>query len=91
MEQDIIVEGFSKSEQMHGLRYTGLIGDGDSSVYSKIIENVPYGRRVKKKECANHAVTCYRKCSHDLVNTQNGMEVQERFDRAEDWKNCCWC
>ena len=69
MEQDIIVEGFSRSEQMHGLRYIGLIGDGDSSVYSKIIENVPYGRRVKKKECANHAVRCYRKCLHDLVNT----------------------
>ena len=34
MEQDIIVEGFSKSEQMHGLRYIGLIGDGDSSVYT---------------------------------------------------------
>ena len=69
IEQDIIVEGFSKSEQMHGLRYIGLIGDGDSSVYSKIIENVPYGRRVKKKECANHAVRCYRKSLHDLVNT----------------------
>ena len=69
MEQDIIVEGFSKSEQMHGLRYIGLISDGDSSVHSKIIENVSYGRIVKKKECANHAVRCYRKSLHDLVNT----------------------
>ena len=83
MEQDIIVKGFSKSEQMHGLWYIGLIGDGDSSVYSKIIENVPYGRRVKKKECANHAVRCYRKSLHDLVNThmewkgRNGLTEQK--------------
>ena len=83
MEQDIIVEGFSKSEQMHGLRYIGLIGDGDSSVYSKIVENVRYVRRVKKKECVNHAVRCYRKSSHDLVNThaewkgRNGLTEQK--------------
>ena len=68
---------------MHDLRYIGLIGDGDSSVCSKIIENVPYGRRVKKKECANHAVRCYRKCLHDLVNTltewkgRNGLTEQK--------------
>ena len=69
MEQDIVVEGFSKSEEMHGLQYIGLIGDGDSSVCSKRVENVRYGRRVQKKECANHAVRCYRKSLHDLVNT----------------------
>ena len=68
---------------MHGLRYIGLIGDVDSSVYSKIIENVPYGRRVKNKECANHAVRCYRKSLHDLVNThtewkgRNGLTEQK--------------
>ena len=40
---------------MHGLRYTGLIADGDSSVHRSIIDSVPiYGRRVKKIECANH-------------------------------------
>ena len=60
-----------------------MIGDDDSSVYSKIIENVLYGRRVKKKECANHAVRCYRKSLHDLVNThtewkgRNGLTEQK--------------
>ena len=33
MEADIILEGFHQSENMHGLRYLWLIGDGDSSVY----------------------------------------------------------
>ena len=32
METDIIVEGFKKCEQQHGIRYTTFIGDGDSSL-----------------------------------------------------------
>ena len=72
MEKDIIVEGFKQSENMHGLRYTGLIADGDSSVHRSIIDSVPiYGRRVKKIECANHAVRCYRKSLHDLVESHS--------------------
>ena len=54
MEQDIIVEGFCRSEKMHSLRYIGIIED--SSVYTKVVEIVPYGRRLKKLECAHHAV-----------------------------------
>lgn len=34
--------------------YKYYIGDGDSSVYSRIIEKVSYGRDVVKLECANH-------------------------------------
>ena len=30
METDIIVEGFKEAERVHGLRYTRLVGDGDS-------------------------------------------------------------
>lgn len=54
MEQDIIVEGFRQSLEQHGLMYKYYIGDGDSSVYSRIIEKVSYGRDVVKLECANH-------------------------------------
>ena len=56
MEADIISEGFRLSESMHGVRYMHLTGDGDSSVYHNILTTVPYGRDVKKVECANHAV-----------------------------------
>ncbi|KAI8487234.1 hypothetical protein Bbelb_350320 [Branchiostoma belcheri] len=38
MEADIIAEGFSCSETMHGLRYLYLVGDGDSNTMTKIIE-----------------------------------------------------
>ena len=44
MEADIILEGFCQSEEMHGLRYLWLIGDGDSSVYHSVVTGVPsYG------------------------------------------------
>ena len=61
MEADIILEGFRQSENMHGLRYLWMIGDGDSSVYHSVVTGVPsYGRDITKVECANHAVKCYR-------------------------------
>ena len=61
MEADIILEEFCQSENMHGLRYLWLIGDGDSSVYHSVVTGVPsYGRDITKVECANHAVKCYR-------------------------------
>ena len=56
MESDIIVEGFKKAEEVHGVRYLKLIADGDSSVYAKIHEEVPiWGKYVTKIECSNHA------------------------------------
>ena len=61
MESDIIATGFRQSESMHGLRYTKVIGDGDSSVLHTIQTTVKsYGRDVEKVECANHAVKCFR-------------------------------
>lgn len=55
METDIIVEGFKNSLQMHGLKYTKMIGDGDSSVHNKLLESRPYGHTlVQKIECRNH-------------------------------------
>ena len=61
MEADIIATGFRISQEMHGVRYTQVIGDGDSSVLHNIRTTVPsYGRDVDKIECANHAVKGYR-------------------------------
>ena len=56
LESDAIVEGFNTSVEKRGLVYSPLIGDGDSSVYKKIIDVDPYKRqiRVKKIECTNH-------------------------------------
>ena len=59
MEIDIILKGFQESEEQHGLRYINYIGDSDSSVQPVLVEGLPWGRDIKKLECANHAVKCF--------------------------------
>ena len=45
-----------------------MIGDGDSSAYSKIVQNFPdWGKYVVKIECANHCVKCLRDSLEKLV------------------------
>ena len=69
METDIIVNGFLEAEKTHGLRYTSFIGDGDSSVHPTLIQKIPWGRCIKKLQCANHACKCYRSALEQLVKT----------------------
>ena len=53
---------------MHGVCYTRFVGDGDSSVYPTLLQNVPgWGYAIKKLECANHACKCYRSSLEKLV------------------------
>ncbi|CAF4944104.1 unnamed protein product [Pieris macdunnoughi] len=65
METDAIVEGFKISVSMHGLKYTKLIGDGDSSVCNALKDAIPYGPNVyislyiSKIECSNHLMKNY--------------------------------
>ncbi|KAJ8964298.1 hypothetical protein NQ317_000094 [Molorchus minor] len=55
MESAIIIEGFKNSMEIHGLKYTKLVGDGDSSVTKKLLIEKPYGATlVEKVECVNH-------------------------------------
>ena len=55
MEADIIVEGFRESVNLHQIRYKRFIGDGDSSVFSKLLQASPYPAMViEKLECRNH-------------------------------------
>lgn len=59
MESDIIVEGLKYLEKVHSIRCTRLIGDGDTNLMTKVQENVSFGCRILKIECANHAVRRY--------------------------------
>ncbi|XP_063414164.1 uncharacterized protein LOC134696586 isoform X2 [Mytilus trossulus] len=69
MEADIVLEGFKQAESKHGLRYIRVVGDGDSSVYARIREEVPgWGRYVEKEECANHTCKCFRSNLEKLVS-----------------------
>ncbi|XP_061708689.1 uncharacterized protein LOC133518921 isoform X1 [Cydia pomonella] len=59
MESAIVVEGFQRSQEMHGVLYLNFVGDGDSSVYAQLREKVSYGAQIKKTECKNHVVKTY--------------------------------
>ncbi|XP_031350061.1 uncharacterized protein LOC116175858 [Photinus pyralis] len=61
MEAEIIAEGFQSSIKSHNLIYGKIIGDGDSTVYKKVVEVSPYGPTfvVEKIECRNHLIRNY--------------------------------
>ena len=80
METDIILEGFIEAERVHGVRYTKFIGDGDSSVYPTLTQNVPgWGHLIKKLECANHACKCYRGALEKLVQDNSSYKGSGRL------------
>lgn len=57
MEADIIVQGFTQSVPLYGVKYARMIGDGDSNVYKKILDARPYDNiSVEKIECVNHVL-----------------------------------
>lgn len=63
MEADIIAEGFRLSVQMYNLKYTRVVGDGDSSVMEKLRSQMPYGPEttIDKIECSNHLMRNFGK------------------------------
>ncbi|XP_046141668.1 uncharacterized protein LOC114881703 [Osmia bicornis bicornis] len=70
MESAAIVEGFKCSIEMHGLVYSILVADGDSSVYKKILDNDPYKEymvHIRKIECTNHLLRNFSRKINDIV------------------------
>ena len=46
---------FGKSVNLHGLRYTFCIGDGDTKSFDQICKSDPYpGHTITKRECVGH-------------------------------------
>lgn len=66
MESDIIVESFNDSIAAHNIKYLKFFADGDSSVFSKIKEEVSYGSEVVRIHCTNHAVKNYDKALYKI-------------------------
>lgn len=82
METSVIVEGFRRSEEDYGLLYRNYIGDGDSSVYARIQEGCPYGRYVKKVECANHVTRALNDNLHKLADdTKYPLETRKLLSK----------
>ena len=82
MEAGIILEGFQKCYEQHGVRYIEFIGDGDSLVYATLISSLPWGFAIKKLECANHAVKCFCTAFESLVNTNPSYKGKGKLTKA---------
>ncbi|KAK5645076.1 hypothetical protein RI129_006376 [Pyrocoelia pectoralis] len=86
MEAAIIVEGFKKSLQTHNLIYGKMIGDGDSSVYKKLVEVAPYGPTflIKKIECRNHLLRNYINKLSDLTkDTKYPVALRKKLSNRD--------
>ena len=59
-----------------------FIGDGDSSVFPALVSVVPYGHHIKKLECANHAVKCYRTALEHLTNDKPSYKGKGKLTEA---------
>jgi len=46
MEVNAIKEIFLRSEELHGVKYSNYIGNGDSKTYTGIINSVSYGNNI---------------------------------------------
>ncbi|KAK7575869.1 hypothetical protein V9T40_007204 [Parthenolecanium corni] len=73
MEQVALVEGFCCSMQMHGVRYSHMVADGDSNVFKKILEANPYGNdfKIQKVACKNHVLRCFRNNLEDYCSSSS--------------------
>lgn len=55
MESAGAITIFKRSQNLHKLRYTGYIGDGDSNSYKSVTDSAPYGNtKIEKLECVGH-------------------------------------
>lgn len=56
MESDGVLTIYQRSIKKHGLRYNPYIGDGDSSSYTRVAKDAPYGvlKPLTKSECYIH-------------------------------------
>ena len=56
MEVDGIIEMFTRFEELHNVKYTTYIGDGDTKTFKSLLDMQPYGDDliVKKSKCVGH-------------------------------------
>ncbi|XP_043470863.1 uncharacterized protein LOC122504047 [Leptopilina heterotoma] len=79
MESEMVVEGFTTSEEKYGLIYKYRIGDGDSSTDALIANIDPYEKHnvvVKKLECNNHKFRNF--CNHIDAMTSEKSQHEDK-------------
>ena len=62
-----------------------VIGDGDSSIYARIKEEVSvWGAYVKKGECANHVCKCLRSNLEKLVGENPSYKRRGNLTKSQE-------
>lgn len=61
MEAALIVEAFNSIFAKYKLKFTQVVGDGDSSVFNMIKEKVTYSTQIEKIQCTNHTKKNFKK------------------------------
>lgn len=86
------MSGFNAAEEMHGVRYMRVIGDGDSSMMCDIHQYVPiWGHMVTKIEFANHAIKCYRNRLEKITQVQGERQIDTTSNQEIDgWGSVCY-
>ncbi|CAI6357811.1 unnamed protein product [Macrosiphum euphorbiae] len=67
---------------MHGIKFSKLIGDGDSRVTKRLPEILPYGQaiRVEKIECRNYLLRNYSQKMMSLTKrTEFPIEIRKKI------------
>jgi hypothetical protein len=83
MEAAGAVAVFTRSVDMHGVRYTKYLGDGDSKEFMKAVEARPYGEtEVEKLECIGHVQKNNVDSSSQTVKRTKGGKIRR-------WKISC--
>ena len=56
MEPEAAEVLWKRSMELHNMKYTIFVGDGDSKAHDRVVREQPYGQEVEiqKEECMNH-------------------------------------
>ena len=79
MEMAGALRMFERSYVSRGLRYTDMLGDGDSSTYNSIVESKPYGDDCvpNKLECIGHVQKRVGSRLRRLKNSKKGVKLSD--------------
>ena len=75
MESDGVLQLYERSISNFGIRYNLYIGDGDSSSYTNVDTNRPYGAMyaIEKRDCVNHVTKRMGTNLRALIKDYKGM------------------
>jgi hypothetical protein len=79
METVGAVRIFERSRATRGLKYTNMLGDGDSSTYNTIVESQPYGEDCipNKLECIGHVQKRVGNRLSKLKSSNKGLKLAD--------------